>query len=640
MNIIDDEFCVKLFNLIYIGDLDSLKENLKLIDDINSIYFQQMTLLFKAVATDKLEIVKYLVSMGSDVNSLNCEELITPFQAACIIGNMDMIRFLYLHGARDSQTQMHEYNALNCAIEGGQLNVVKFLINDLKYNVNERNTEYERSLVHLAIQFDKFDIFQYLISSGADIDLPDINSISPLIYCATYSLIDYAKCLIFNGADVNLSTNNNASPLYYAIKGNHLEMVKLLLKSGALFSENYQEISMAIKYHYNDIAIYLINFTSIVYIPGQFSALEDSLYYNNIEILKYLLKIGVSLNQMKSGSCFIFACLNSSEEIVRYLMSQGCDVNQTENFNNLPPMREWRYKNDDAFRYISENSSDNDYDDDFNNFMENTFVKPFYPVLYFVALTNRLSIAKLLIDNGADPNQNTALLTPLFPAIYFNNFEMVKLLIDEGAKINMNLHTTIYAFVYTSPEILDYVLQNQISNEILSNEKNIDHFPILFPVIYNCYNKLLRSLIKQNIRVDYFVQPNSLVNYEIEIQDAKTNTQRPINQIIDMFEILCKAGIGLYDCPDHPLLFGYVNAPEFFKYLIKKGVNIGSLYKGKNIIHQIASKGNIDLLKYVLDFKIPFYKTDNKGRTPYDIAFQKGNYEIASFLDYLYSQNK
>ena len=150
MQNINDQFSSQLFHLIKNGDLDSLKNRLKFVDDVNLIYFKQKTLLFCAIITNQFEIVKYLVSIGSNVNSLNSDRLFTPFQMACFIGNMNVIQLLLSYGALDCQNEMN-VNALGCAVEGGHLNVVKFLITNLNYNVNDKVSFYKRSPIFLAI---------------------------------------------------------------------------------------------------------------------------------------------------------------------------------------------------------------------------------------------------------------------------------------------------------------------------------------------------------------------------------------------------------------------------------------------------------------------------------------------------------
>ena len=149
---------------------------------------------------------------------------------------------------------------------------------------------------------------------------------------------------------------------------------------------------------------------------------------------------------------------------------------------------------------------------------------------------------------------------------------------------------------------------------------------------HNCDSQILKYLIQHKLRIDSHPLLNCLYNYDIFPPYNEKDPSKSYEAMVKFFEILCEAGIGMYDSDENPLLFIYVENEEFFKYLIEKGVNIGCLYHGKNIIHRIASKGSIDLLKYMLKFQIPIDKVDNKGRTPYDLAIEKGKYEMAEYL--------
>ena len=94
-----DPFYYQLFYYVAEGDLQSLQILLQSVEDINSIYYSQITLLSQAILCEKIEIIKYLLSIGIEVNSINYEELMTPFQIACYKGDLSVIQLLYSHGA-------------------------------------------------------------------------------------------------------------------------------------------------------------------------------------------------------------------------------------------------------------------------------------------------------------------------------------------------------------------------------------------------------------------------------------------------------------------------------------------------------------------------------------------------------------
>ena len=127
----------QLFQYVEEGDLSSLQILLQSVEDINSVYYSKITPLTQAILHNQIEIIKYLLSIGIEVNSFNYDALMTPIQIACYKGNLNIIQLLYSHGANLYHKTVNKYTTLYYAIEGGHLNVVKYLIEDLHYNINE-----------------------------------------------------------------------------------------------------------------------------------------------------------------------------------------------------------------------------------------------------------------------------------------------------------------------------------------------------------------------------------------------------------------------------------------------------------------------------------------------------------------------
>ena len=58
-----------------------------------------------------------------------------------------------------------------------------------------------------------------------------------------------------------------------------------------------------------------------------------------------------------------------------------------------------------------------------------------YSALYVACLLNHIESAKLLLENGADPNLGIEEESPIFPAITQNNLPLVSLLMEYGANV-------------------------------------------------------------------------------------------------------------------------------------------------------------------------------------------------------------
>ena len=599
----------KLFHFISIGDLISLKKSLQNYVDANLIRLDNYTLLYAAVIVGQFEIVKYLVSIGCEVDSLNeiapgdCFD--TPFNIACLYGYIDIVKYLYSYGANANFKNQYGINGFVWGIFQGHLDIVKFFVSELNYNIDEPIEMAESPPLFIAIHQEHYNIFEYLVECGADINYHLSDGCTPFLFSIINSKIKYTKILALLGADI-YETLNGKTPLFLAIVNNDFEMVKFLLKCGANFSGDFIEITHAIQNHYNEIAKLLISYTSCVIIPYIYSALSDAIDSKNIDIFKFLLENGMNYDQTKSLShCLTYACLNNSIEIIKYLLENKC------NMNNISV-------------YINQN----DFDED-DVFYEDLQGSEYHTMPFLIAVSSincSPSLYDFILKNGADPNQ-FYIFTPLIYSLFIKNFENAKLLIKYGAvPSSCKLENIIFQIEGSSCfELIRFLV---LSNFI----KDMD-FISTGVVRIDLNPRLLNFLIQNGIRYDRVFELNKYgsANYLIDIPE----TDEEVKSAIQIFEILSQLGIGYYDSSEYPLLIHYVNNFEIFKYLVEKGINIGCMKNGKNIIHYIAKEGTVEALKYALQFGIPFYKTDNQGQTPYDIAIKHKRYEMASILDTL-----
>ena len=111
-----------------------------------------------------------------------------------------------------------------------------------------------------------------------------------------------------------------------------------------------------------------------------------------------------------------------------------------------------------------------------------------------------------------------------------------------------------------------------------------------------------------------------------------------IPSLLEIFRIFEQERLPFYDSDDLPIISYCIYCLPLCKEFVKKGINIGGLYEGGNIFHFIAESGNLDELKYALQFPIDINKADNRGCTPLDLALYKGNTEVADYLKEMHAQ--
>ena len=148
--------------------------------------------LLEAVKKGNLEIVKYLVGIGADVN------------------------------AEDNDG----WTALMSGASGGNLNVVKYFI-EKGADVNAKGGWNITALMGGAWN-DNLEIVKYLIGIGADVNAKNYEGWTALMSGVCRGNLEIVKYLIEAGADVNAKTNYGWTALMYAEDCNHTEVADYL----------------------------------------------------------------------------------------------------------------------------------------------------------------------------------------------------------------------------------------------------------------------------------------------------------------------------------------------------------------------------------------------------------------------------
>ncbi|CAG7966071.1 unnamed protein product [Penicillium nalgiovense] len=198
--------------------------------------------LLERASTDSrnLEIVKWLVEAGAEVNPSECGENGTPLAAAARGTNsprnassIEIVKYLVNAGA-DVHKGDDESSPVSLAVLAHNIKILKYLI-EVGGELNVQK-EFEQS-----IKRGFFEGVKYLIEKGAEVNKPlsEGDYGSALEYAAAKDrTLDITKALVAAGADVNLLSENGVygSPLAAAVAsflGGTVDTVKYLIQKGA-----------------------------------------------------------------------------------------------------------------------------------------------------------------------------------------------------------------------------------------------------------------------------------------------------------------------------------------------------------------------------------------------------------------------
>ncbi|KAL4029128.1 hypothetical protein IC575_012349 [Cucumis melo] len=205
-------------------------------------------------------------------DALAAREIVQQFLNAARIGNIDLLKNLAarlddgkgLSGTVADIKDANKRGALHFAAREGKTEVCKFLIEELKLDVDTRDEDGETPLIHAARQ-GHTDTAKYLVERGANpaiasdlgatalhhsagignIELlnfllsrgPDVNSQSdagtPLIWAAGHAQQEAVKLLLEHHANPNAETDDDITPLLSAVAAGSLACLDLLIQAGA-----------------------------------------------------------------------------------------------------------------------------------------------------------------------------------------------------------------------------------------------------------------------------------------------------------------------------------------------------------------------------------------------------------------------
>jgi ankyrin repeat protein/uncharacterized protein YegL len=432
---------IDIFKAIQQSDLVTVKQLLQIDPNLVRARNFDYTPLHYAIINFNVEIIKYLIEHGADVNAETSDDFTPPLHLAIEYNfNVKIIKYLVEQGANINAETNNGYTPLHwAACNNSNVEVLQYLISQ-GVNVNAENyhgktpldvadTEEKKQIL---INAGAKTVTKYSPPSKPNIDIfeairqGDLITVKKLLqkdgklifarnnlgdmslhYAAKFnSNVDILKYLISQGSNVNAKNNHGKTPLDVA---NTEEKKQILINAGAKIATKYSppskpniDIFDAIKQ--SD----LITVKQLLQKDGKLIFVRDYLgdtllhyavmFNSNVDILKYLISQRADVNAKNNESetpLHWAAAYNSNVDILKYLISQGADINTKNNESEMPLHRAAAYN-------------------------------------------SNVGILKYLILQGADVNaKNNESETPLHRAAMFNsNIEILNYLISQRADVN------------------------------------------------------------------------------------------------------------------------------------------------------------------------------------------------------------
>jgi uncharacterized protein len=424
--------------------------------DVNGKLADGTTALHWAVQTDDLETVGLLIQTGADVKAQDRYGF-TPLYFACVNGSPAILRKLLESGADPNAADASGETALMTATRTGNLDSIKALLQG-GANVKAKDTVTGQTALMWAARTNHFDIAQLLVEYGAEVNARTRIGKTPPARPPGAGGGSHGVGIVRSGwpeQGFQPETPGGMTPLLYAARDGRLDIARMLIAAKA-------DVQLA---DANGITPLLMAITN-----------------NHLDVARFLVEKGADVNAADWwGRAPLYAAVEirnrdygrndehdidrpAALELIKLLLDRGANVNIRT--KEVPPIR----------RFITPLG-----DLSWVDFTGQTaFLR--------AALAGDISLMRLLLDRGADPNIPTfAGTTALMAAAGVNwmsgqtftesneaLMEAVKLCLDKGADVNaknsMGVTAVIGAANRGSDDILEFLVQQGARLDVKDKE--------------------------------------------------------------------------------------------------------------------------------------------------------------------------
>jgi ankyrin repeat protein len=305
---------------------------------------------------------------------------------------------------------------------GNQLAVKALLVKGENVNTIE---EQGKSLLYLAAEFNKLQVFKLLLEAGAK---PDVKSqvgrtpLFPSIFSKNTEMVQLI--LEKDSSIINKVDSKGQTPLCYALERNQREIAKLLIEKGA--DPTQEGRARFGNYEWGGVTSPI----KLIFLNRYLSIWELIIEKNPAVCLQPLvLYTAIDCNQ--------------SLEIINFIIERGADVNQKDKQENTPLHIAVINKNLNAANLLLDRGAQIDAKD-----------KNSQTPLHIAVINKNFKAASLLLDRGAQVDARDARgRTPLHFAAIKDSLDIVNLLLDRGAQIDArdeNDKTPLMSAIYAA----------------------------------------------------------------------------------------------------------------------------------------------------------------------------------------------
>lgn len=276
-------------------------------------------------------IMKAFLEYGANVNAATYGGA-TPLHMAADKGNADAVQCLLIWSAKTEALDDDGSSPLHWAAAAGYSRVITMLL-DAGANIDVRDKE-SRTPLFLAARsglleavkelvareadlqasdeagwcpllraMDNYEVSEFLITSGAEVNVVNKRGDSPLMMAAMVGPPALVELLLEHGADLNMANEDGVDPLGFAAENGRTENIRLLIKKGAQINRRGKQgqtaLHLAAANGHTEAMKALIEGGADLNIPAQGGAqpIHFATYFGNIPALELLVAHGADVTR-------------------------------------------------------------------------------------------------------------------------------------------------------------------------------------------------------------------------------------------------------------------------------------------------------------------------------------------------------
>ncbi|PAA78886.1 hypothetical protein BOX15_Mlig033138g3 [Macrostomum lignano] len=467
---------------------------------------------------------------------------------------------------------------------GNNRSVHSFLLKGIDPNATN---EEGRSGLHIAALSSHQDVFGTLLTRGANSDQADKSGITPLMCAAQSGSVVIVDQLLGRGADVTKKTNDGLSAVFYALFNGNTKIAKKLEKQQSCIHQLAEKptasiLEKAVTKNWIKVVRFMHERKCDVSYRAKLVLASQAGLCGHTEMLQYFpVKFDDKVDE-DGRSPLRCAVQNGFYDAVKYMLDEGCDVNNNEECVKI------------------------------------------------AILTGHLDILKLLREKGAPLYEKDEQgVTPIQLALAQGTLDMLKYLLDQGCSLEAhekmgNLPIMAVSMRQTElPEVLKFLSEKGL--KIDEQDPNTGETALL-AISQKGPIQAIEFLIDQGCNLSVKNQ-----------RDVTPALRAAHNKQEDILMLLGERGAEL-DIPNRNgetaiLCAARNKSLSMVRFLAEKGCKLDTRdILGHSIAYYAVKENNVALLNFLQQRRVSFDDPDNKGMTPLIIAVKCGAIDAIKLL--------